>query len=383
MASLIPPPNLQHLLPPLLACLPTGTASPRPPPALLPLLSPILQQRVQLLSATAETPTESWLPLLCWDQGPAQKLCSVVASEAFELHPVSGEIEFDELEPAQYRKLDEETLQAEAIVHDLGLVVVYVWCHGDQEGTADGWKVSEVSPIDPKSEHMTGDWWPSIGMAHERAGYGTQSRQAQHNSGVNGEMVNGTSSEEVKGDDDDYWARYDRTPGRTPAIDRPPRLGGDDSPASEGNAAEAAYFDQYSQVQPEMDNDDPSQDRETVGASSLNGNILGSINEARAGGTQPEGLAATMPLQPTALQAPDAGTIRPSTGSSSTYMEGMPSEEDSAKPQTNAELAIRQHVSTSVKSLFRLCRSAGIDRPEFEELIQTELQTLSMLSEDD
>ena len=67
----------------------------------------------------------------------------------------------------------------------------------------------------------------------------------------------------------------------------------------------------------------------------------------------------------------------------STYMKGMPSEEDSAKPQSNAEVAIRQHVSTSVKSLFRLCRSAGIDRLEFDELIQTELQTLSMLTEDD
>lgn len=383
MASLIPPPNLRDLLPPLLACLPTGLVSPRPPPALLPLLSPILRQRVQLLSATAETPTESWLPLLCWDHAPAEKLCSVVASEAFELHPASGEIEFGEVEPARYRRLDEETLQAETSVHDLGLMIVYLWCHGDQEGAGNNWRVSEVSPLDPKSEHMTGDWWPSIVMAHEKARCGVQSPQAQQESGMNGIMANGTSSEEVQGDDDDYWAQYDKTPARTPAIDGTTRLGADDSPAAGGSAAEDAYFEQYSQVQPEMDNDDPSQDFETVGESSLNGNVLSFTNEAIAGGTQRENSSATMPLHTTALQAPDASTIRPSAGSSSAFTKSMSLEEDSARPQSNAEVAIRQHVSTSFKSLFRLCRSAGIDRPEFDELIQTELQTLSMLTEDD
>ena len=381
MASLIPSPNLRDLLPPLLACLSTGLVSPRPPPALLPLLSPILRQRVQLLSATAENPTESWLPLLCWEHGPAEKLCGIVASEAFELHPASGEIEFGEVEPARYRRLDEETLQAEAIVQDLGLVIVYQWCHGDRESAGDDWRVSEVSPLDPMSEHMTGDWWPSVGIANEKAGCGIQSRQAQQESGLNGKMINGASSEKAEGEDEDYWAQYDRTPSRTPAIDRSPRPGRDNSPAAGGTAAEDAYFEQYSQVQPEMDNDDPTQDRETVGESTLNGNVLGSMNEATAGGTQREDSSATIPPHPTALQAPDASILRHSAGSSRTCTVGMP--EDPARPQSNAELAIRQHVSTSVKSLFRLCRSAGIDRPEFEELIQTELQTLSMLTEDD
>ena len=50
--------------------------------------------------------------------------------------------------------------------------------------------------------------------------------------------------------------------------------------------------------------------------------------------------------------------------------------------QSVAEIAIRQHISTSMKSLFRLARGSGIERDEFESLIQTELDTLGMLAED-
>ncbi|KAL9032118.1 MAG: hypothetical protein Q9180_006688, partial [Flavoplaca navasiana] len=74
----IPPPAAETLLPPLLACLPTAFASTRPPPALLPLLSPILRQRVQLLSGSTSSPSDSWLTKLTWDPTKAEGLAPVV-----------------------------------------------------------------------------------------------------------------------------------------------------------------------------------------------------------------------------------------------------------------------------------------------------------------
>src|ERR1700722_5722616 len=103
MVMYIPPPAPRDLLPPLLACLPTAFASSRPPPALLPLLSPILRQRVQLLSC------ESWLPLLCWDAHAASKLPGIIENIQLEPPPVSGEVELRDVETIQYRRLDPET----------------------------------------------------------------------------------------------------------------------------------------------------------------------------------------------------------------------------------------------------------------------------------
>ena len=120
MVQYIPTPDYRSLLPPLLACLPTAFVSPRPPPALLPLLSPISRQRVQHLAAIATSSADSWLPLLCWESEPAQRLVDLVSeSNAFELHPASGEIDFGDVEKILYRQLDEETLQARMVVTDM------------------------------------------------------------------------------------------------------------------------------------------------------------------------------------------------------------------------------------------------------------------------
>ena len=51
--------------------------------------------------------------------------------------------------------------------------------------------------------------------------------------------------------------------------------------------------------------------------------------------------------------------------------------------QSASEVAIRQHVSTSIKSLFRLTRGAGLDREEFNDIVRRELDTLSLIAEDD
>src|SRR5271169_3321698 len=127
----LPPPSPRHLLPSLLASLPAAAVSSQPPTALLPLLSPILRQRVQLLSAATEDP---WLPLLCYDPEKASKLSAIAQSDIFEPHPVSGEVEVDwnsEVE-TRFRRVDEETFEAYVSLREFELSVKLLWCTGDQ-----------------------------------------------------------------------------------------------------------------------------------------------------------------------------------------------------------------------------------------------------------
>ena len=57
--------------------------------------------------------------------------------------------------------------------------------------------------------------------------------------------------------------------------------------------------------------------------------------------------------------------------------------EHSAQSQSVAEIAVKQHISTSIKSLFRLSRNSGIERSDFNRMVRTELETLSMIGDDD
>ena len=393
MSHSILPPDCSSLLPPLLACLPTGFASPRPPPALLPLLSPILRQRVQLLSASSDSPSDSWLPLLCWKEDSAEKLASIVESDAFELHPVSGEIEYGETSKIIYRQLDEETLQARVEIPDLGLVIIYLWCQGDQEGGGDGWRVSELLPLAEEQDVSPEQWWTSIEAAQVESGRADTAHNggaAPSSSGRNVHVpyINGVGTEELDGkeedNDDDYWAQYDKTPGgRTPAPTRSPMPGATTAAGHARSTSEAEYFEQYSQVQPEMDNDDPSQDADTIGQSSLNGNILTNApSQPPSEDILPNDIPPPIRSPYPASELQDS-ISQPRATSPTADSETVSRLEDSAMLQSSAEAAIRTHVSTSIKSLFRLCRASGIDRPEFDEMVKTELETLSMLTEDD
>ena len=392
MSQRIPPPDTASLLPPLLACLPTGFASPRPPPALLPLLSPILRQRVQLLSATAESPTDSWLPLLCWEARSAEKLAGIVESDVFELHPVSGEIEYGEPPDVLYRQLDEETLQARVQIDDLGLVVLYLWCVGDHEGGGDGWRVSEVMPS-AESTHTSEQWRSSIQDAQREAcgSTNTDNPILMSASTAARERYLSTDGDDKEGngegDDDDYWAQYDKTPGRTPAINRSPMRGGHSTTsATTGRArttSESEYYEQYPHVQPEMDNDDPAQNHENIGESSLNGNVLTNRTTRLPAENLPNGYPQQAPMHDLIPDSQGPELSEPTVTSPTALLGTVPRLEDSASIQSNAEVAIRQHVSTSIKSLFRLCRTSGIDRLEFDDMVRTELETLSMLGEDD
>lgn len=383
MVQYFPSPDYRSLLPPLLACLPTAFASPRPPPALLPLLSPILRQRVHLLATTASSSTESWLRFLCWEKEPAEKLVEIVSeSDAFELHPVSGEIDFGDVEEVMYRRLDEETLQARLIISDLGIIVIYLWCEGDQEGGGSGWRVSEVRPGEGDTDSPTNSWLPSIDLADEKynAKMMDDALQQGEDHSVTQGLKNGyLSAERSTEDDDDYWAQYDSTPGRTPAPKSPP-LGTDSTATQNANGharstSEADYYARYAHVQPEMDNDDPSEDRQDFGESTLRGNAVTSATHQPPNDTHNTHNGSS--------EAPNVGISQPIASSPRTRSSTIPKLEETAESQSMTESAVTHHISTSMKSLFRLARSSGIELAEFDRMIRTELDTLSMMDGDE
>ncbi|KAL8723404.1 MAG: hypothetical protein Q9225_000320 [Loekoesia sp. 1 TL-2023] len=388
MANPIPPPTPQNLLPPLLACLPTAFASTRPPPGLLPLLSPILRQRVQLLSEPASSPSDSWLTKLSWNSTRAEQLASIVEGEAFELHPVSNEIEFDDVQVIGYRRLDEETLHSRIDVRDLGLTVTYLWCMGDEAGGGDGWRVAEVLPLDD-AEDTTSIWSNTIREADEacqRNKLSSTTAKATPN-GVHSRVANGVQSDSVAGredDDDDYWAQYDNAPLSTPGPQPSPGPPADVRATRHGRtASEAEYFSRYADILPDMDNDDPSADRNVIGESSLNGNVIAPTSHPDTASRIPPiasltnkdlDAATQIPIfSPTATENPHPQTSSSDAGSSSAVVDKL---EGSAMLQSQTELAVRQHIASTMKSLYRLARSTGMGMAEFEGTIKTELEVL-------
>ena len=327
--------------------------------------------------------------MLCREPGSAaksEKLAHIIESDAFELHPVSGEIEFRDVN-IKYTRLDQETLQAKVTVMDLDLDVIYLWCQGDQEGGDDGWRVCEVMPLD--SRGASDMWWATVDEAEERAGERIIADALRQSTAVTGvSLATGvfqtSNTLNDDDDDDDYWAQYDNTPARTPAPKRSPKPV---QPAQMNGRArtksDADYYAQYAQVQPKMDNDDPLEERNAIGESSLNGDIISSsISHVPRKGEQ--GVSNYHPdSNGFSNGAAEATMSQPSASSPTLVPEALSRMEDSAELLSNSDVAIRQHISTSMKSLFRLARSTGMERQEFDRLIRTELDTLEMIDLDD
>ncbi|KAK8229487.1 hypothetical protein HDK77DRAFT_486103 [Phyllosticta capitalensis] len=425
MVQFTPPPDPHALLPPLLACLPLSFASPRPPPALLPLLSPILRQRVQLLSGT--TQNESWLPLLCWDREKAANLLAVINTIELEPHPASGEIELGDVSQIRYRRRDEETLEARIELSDLDLLPVYLWCMTDATtGDGPGWRLTELRTIqdyDDKPE----EWFPSMDEAREasKAAYIADAlRKAET---PNQTTTNNTTTAQDEDDDDDYWNMYDRTPGRTPAkqspapqVQRPTNSSTQQHSNLVPSTEELEYFARYAaEVQPALDAHDPEEEvpADAGFESTLHGDTLTSAANlsTRNGGVQFEQPAAAnigpggydsslpgpaphtngaAPAQQQTETSPfetlthsELNHPRPVSGSGSGSPASASSSvariEAAAAGQAAAEVAIKQHISTDLKSLYRLARGAGIARDEFERIVRTELDVLGMMGLDD
>ena len=379
------PPQKERLLSPLLASLPAAAVSPSPPTALLPLLSPILRQRVQLLSGASSNP---WLPLLCYDSAKTSQLESAVRNERLEPHPVSGEVEVDwESEVhVKYKRVDEETLQALASLVDLGLSVRLVWCVNDEVGGGDGWRIGEVGVLDGSDA----SWGvSSISAAEESFESRTHFNTTTTLHGTNGERL--YTPEEDEDDDDDYWAQYDKTPGgNTPApkedSSRPAPL-----TSTEPTTDEDSYYAQYASVQPAMDNHDPEEAKQNGEVeSSLGKNDITRELRSNLSPDHSTELSETSAAWSEHPYTNDVGgevnplvQPRPSSSTGSSGSETVERLERQAAGRDQSETGIKQHIGTSIKSLWRLAKVSGIERTEFERLVRTELDCLSLMDEDD
>lgn len=397
----INPPDTRAVVGPLLLFLPGASFAVQPTEGVLPLLSPILRQRVQLLSGTGSDP---WIRLLSYDTANAEQLAELARSDRFEPHPASGEIEvdWDYDVTTKYRRVDEETLQAFVVLSDFGLFFRLVYCTGDAQGGGDGWRVGEVGVLEQPDPFASFGGKDTIAAAEGSFG----SARAGNNpvgSTVEAPVDSSTKEQPVEQDeeDDDYWARYDATPARTPATKRSP------APPSLSQAANLAggsrndpdaddvYYAQYDSVQPAMDNHDPDGEADLaehgialpppplgLARPSDNGECT---EETQPGETQGSwtiaGGSEGSRRSPVADGDDHILHPRPASAASSSGSSMVTKLEEEAGRRDQSEFGVKQHVSRSIRSLFQLSRAAGIDREEFERMVRTELDLLQLVEE--
>ncbi|KAI0460220.1 hypothetical protein F5B21DRAFT_137056 [Xylaria acuta] len=389
--SPIRPPDIQETIGPLIPSLRAAAVSLQPSESVLPLLTPILRQRVQLLSFSSTN--DPWIRLLCYDTSKVPKLTEIAQGERIEPHPVSGEVEIDWDYDAEtrFRRLDEETLQALVVLRELELVFRLVYCAVD-EGE-EGWKVGEVTVPDAPSPFSSFGGVSTIAEA-ERQFKESKQPKATPVSTANAFLKpqNGQATEqEEDDDDDDYWARYDATPGtKTPATKR--------SPAPQmtrtwNASSEDDYYAQYDDVQPAMDNHDPDEEANVdmsppLGLASRAADTA--QNEHSDGETAENGIKGSWTLaEPPRSDSPPSGNSDepnlvhplPRPASSAGSNASVEKLEAAAARQEQNDFGVKQHVSRSIKSLFLLSRASGIDREEFERMVKTEIDMLGLMED--
>jgi hypothetical protein len=302
-----------------------------------------------------------------------------------EPHPVSGEVEIEDVDVIQYRRLDSETLHCRLHVDEFNLLPIYLWCMGDGQGGGSGWRLAELKTLEDKDDGS--EWQGSVQDADRNISHSRSQRSPSSNTG------------KAEADDDDdsaYWAAYDRTPGRTPAKRSPaPATNKSNSSVQLPTTSELAYFARYmAEVQPAMDPNDPSQQGIVPVESTLNGNTFtAGIREVDHDPNEPTISGPSNydpPLSPQQPAFSGGSSVQPN-GAEDTILHPRPSSSSSsssgsvdrlereAASHSQAEVGIKQHISTDIKSLYRLARSAGIDRVEFERIVKTELEVLSMM----
>lgn len=372
--------------------------SSQPAPGVLRLLSPILRQRVQLLSSSSNDP---WLRLLTYDKAKENRLAEVARSDRLEPHPVSGEVELD-LDydvQTQYRRVDEETLQAVVVLDGFDLLFRLVYCVNDEAGGGDGWRVGEVSVPDQESTFVSFAGCSTVAAAEKAFADRKSSTASPTFRASNISTGQPGASKEEEDDDDDYWARYDATPARTPQIQRSPAPGAtqqNHSVQHDTTDADEAYYAQYDSVQPAMDKHDPDEAEvaEQLGHAAppplglqyapggvrAAGDEAEDVNETNGSWTlapSPGARSRDEEERTTALAHP-----RPESSASSNGSNTVLKLEEQAGRQEQSEFGVKQHVSRSIRSLFMLSRTAGIDREEFERMVKNELDVLGMVEND-
>lgn len=389
-SSAIPPPAPAELLTPVLPALTAAAVSKEPADAVLPLLAPILRQRVKFLAPTSSDP---WLRLLCYDSGKAAKLAEIVSGPALEPHPVSGEVEvdWDYDSETRFRRLDSETLQALVVLKELGIAFQLLYCVGDAEGGGDGWRIGDVTIPAPSSPFAIFGDATTIADAEENFAKNKTTKQPP------AIQTNGGANEEEEEEDDGYWDRYDATPARTPAQKHSPApqsysggpsLTSGASQTKKDEEDDADYYAQYDQIQPAMDNHDPDEEAavEQLAPPPLG---MGSAPEQRplTDGSfdirsSPGGSDGGAPNRVDRDRISE-GLLhpRPESSASSNGSQTVAKLEEEAGKREHTEFGVKQHISRSVRSLFQLSRASGIEREEFERIVQRELDLLGMMGD--
>ena len=387
----VPTPDTHRLLPPLLACLLTAFVSPQPPSALLPLLSPVLKQRVQILSDGCS----SWLPLLGWDEATTKEVSTVIQNYTFELHPVSGEVELGDPYPPLFLRCDEETLQARIALRDLDLEVFYLWCAENDEGGECGWRISDLGVAKDDHHHLLKDWHSTVAAANtaflcSRVQEASQPAPAE-------EPFFGASDEKVElsGNDDGedaYWSRYDKVT-RKEAADNTalaPQTFVAEANEQE-NPSDNAYYSQYEDVQPMLDADDSTQVNEPASHNKLVGKVLGpgssgdlktntKLTGLEAFGCEPSShrsiershTRSSETEQP--VQQPNPTRPIVVSAKSSTLARKLENNEAS---RSILEMGVREYITSTVTSLQKLALIGGIGTEDFTELMKAEIEHLS------
>lgn len=407
-------PDVRTIVTPVLSALPGAAASKEPPEAVLPSLSPILRQRVQLLSSSSADP---WIRLLSYDSSKVAQLTSIAQSGDLDPHPVSGEIEvdWDYDVDTTYKRIDQETLQALAVLKERNLFFRLVYCTGDPDGGGDGWRVGEVGVADSSTVNTFGGasgvveaetLFQAAKSTKTTNGLAPTNGPASKTTWSAPSATNGNEEDEAEeDDDDDYWARYDATPSRTPAVKNSPapRAAAAQTSQPEGpqsTEAEDAYFSQYDSVQPAMDNHDPDEEAAILENPVLTQRPLGLGTTATATKPQEKStdgpvLAHPVPRRPESVRSagsrnsqeeswvlanPTTSGRPGSAGSNSSQT--VARLEEAAESREQTEFGVKQHISRSIRSLFLLSRASGIDREEFESMVRRELDVLGMVETD-
>lgn len=388
MVNVIHKPDLNELLPPLLSHLPLGFASAQAPPSLLPLLSPILRSRVQLLQGTED----SWLALLTWSRAAsnsdAEALLNHLKEQEFTPHYNSGEVEIGDYDLLGIKRVDPEMLEARAVLKDRELLVRYVWVTEDSEGDSDTWKVLEVEVLNGEGfdEGDEDNWHQTVAEA-EKAYVDSISETKTVIQKLGTLSVQDKKPQEEKDDDDDedaYWARYD--------------CGNSESPAPEemeAGPSEDEYFSRYGQVDSQIGGSyETTSQINSFTPSGYEAEPATKTFEpipqypisfhSRFPGLNPVELSYSSDSQtpsdtstpPTTLSVPagdaDMKTPVPETRKRS-------GSNQSRSSSVSSETGIRQHISTTMKSLYRLAKSGGIEREEFQRLVRVEMELLTLM----
>ena len=299
-------------------------------------------------------------------------------NERFEPHPVSNlvEIDWESEVDIQYRRIDEETLQALITLTDLGLAVKLVYCVNDEGGGGTGWRIGEVLVEDSGNS----SWGEASISAAEKAILTASTRPA------NGKLPTPDLEED---EDDDYWAQYDDTPAQTPGP-TDTRHGHNSTTAAntggDGATDEESYYAQYSSVQPALDNHDPDEAEQngavesSLGKDEITTELQSHLSHPDLHNTS-AAWSDDVPASHDSVAHPRPTSSNGSSGSDTVARLEKAAAEGQAGRETS-EVGIKQHIGTSIKSLWRLARVVGMEREEFERVVKTELECIAMMDED-